>query len=237
MKPTSKELAQLEQDFEKVLIKKAVEANNYFLRLEYFTNILFDSIVEDGIKIIVPVQMPEKFRKLHTEKDLTFRGTTLQADAEKIKSLYPDYTINLLQAGIERHIYPDFSVEHTEFDISESLFDHETIAFVCIPKTTNKHIENLHDYIKYILEDYCHGANNWHISLVSDCEENEIVEEIEEYDLISDPYPNFNKFYPEDEEWFEMCKTKYGISQQAINKLKNIIQSHKQFDGNEYEIR
>ena len=72
-----------------------------------------------------------------------------------------------------------------------------------------------------------------------DCEKFKNDKSRKYYDYVIDEYVLFRfngVFIKEDKEFFEKCKTKYGIPQSEISLAKNIIKSYKNSKKHTYSI-
>ena len=210
-----------------------MKKNSYFLRLENATRSFFDDI-RDNVKVFVPSQMPKKFRKIHTETE-SFSGTTPENDRKTLKNKYINCDIFYLNLVDE---YGDT----TEFDMTTDYVDN-IIALVCIPKKNPEYIANPQGYIEFIrvvLENYYNDVNNWDILVMNkDCEKLKKNEAEKYYEYVVEDYTLFmdnGKFSQKDKDFFEKCKTKYGIPQSEIGLAKKIIQSNKQSKKYKYSI-
>ena len=210
-----------------------MKKNSYFLRLENATRSFFDDI-RDNVKVFVPSQMPKKFRKIHTETE-SFSGTTPENDRKTLKNKYINCDIFYLNLVDE---YGDT----TEFDMTTDYVDN-IIALVCIPKKNPEYIANPQGYIEFIrvvLENYYNDVNNWDILVMNkDCEKLKKNEAEKYYEYVVEDYTLFmdnGKFSQKDKDFFEKCKTKYGIPQTEIGLAKKIIQSNKQSKKYKYSI-
>lgn len=212
-----------------------MKERQYFLRLENATKTWFKTIKDDvGVKVIVPSQMPKRFRKIHTETE-SFSGTTPENDRKTLKNKYINCDIFYLNLVDE---YGDT----TEFDMTTDYVDN-IIALVCIPKKNPEYIANPQGYIEFIrvvLENYYNDVNNWDISVMNkDCEKLKKNEAEKYYEYVVEDYTLFmdnGKFSQKDKDFFEKCKTKYGIPQSEIGLAKKIIQSNKQSKKYKYSI-
>ncbi len=206
----------------------------YFLRLENATKVWFELIKDNvGVKVFVPLQMPERFHKINTETE-SFCGTIPESDRKTLKIKYKNCDVFYLNIS-------DIFNNDVEFDLSTE--PDIVAAFVCIPKNEQGYKEKPEEYIDFVgnvLENYYNDANNWYIFVADkDCEKLKKNEAKKYYEYVVEKYTLFmhsNKFSQEDKDFFEKCKTKYGIPQSEIGLAKKIIQSNKQSKKYKYSI-
>lgn len=198
------------------------------LIVDFMPPILFEDMVDDGVKIIVPSCMPKKFHKLHTESGLKFVGNNFIDDLKCVQKKYKEHDVFALTCW-ERHIYPDFKkVSYTDFALEKMAFN-DVVAFVCVPKGFDD------EDIVTKIEDYYNGGATWLVVVID--------QDVElDSDFIVDPDVNQavlgSSFTSKDEKYFEKIKKNYGVTQKQINELKRIIQKHKKSDTkNEYIIK
>jgi len=131
---------------------------SYFLQLEnvFFRNFK-DGIVDNGIKIIVPSEMNQAFKCLHTEKNLAFPGTSAEDDYKAMQEKYEDYDVFCLLAlhcGISNYPFGSINADLRLLNFAEP----EAVAFVCIPKNCKKYIEDTQwflTFVKQTVTEYC----------------------------------------------------------------------------------
>ncbi|MBR3934888.1 MAG: AAA family ATPase [Clostridia bacterium] len=211
-----------------------MKKRQYFLRLENATKIWFKIIKDEvGVKVFVPLQMPERFHKITTETE-SFCGTKPESDGKILKTKYKNCDVFYLNIS-------DIFNNDVEFDLSTE--PDIVAAFVCIPKNEQGYKEKPEEYIDFVgnvLENYYNDANNWYIFVADkDCEKFKNDESRKYYDYVVEDYTLFmcdDKFSQKDKKFFEKCKIKYGIPQSEIGLAKKIIQSNKQLKKAKYSI-
>ncbi len=192
--------------------KNLREKSPYFLDLVYTTDAFFLEIVDEGIKVIVPIEGDNtRFYRMHTEKGFVFHETKPEIAQKTLMKQYKDYDVLYINDSFEISAKPDK--------------DFGVVAYVCVPKNDKKYKKSKRDrlaFIKKVLKNYCWQTNDWDLWVVNRFD---FKNKIDFYSLsYSD---NQNTFSAEDEKWFKKCKTKYGITQNEINIAKSIIKVHK----------
>lgn len=212
-----------------------MKKHSYFLQIEQFTKAVFETdIIDSDIKVIVPSDIPEKFMVLNTEKN-RFKKTSPETDIKKLEKTYGDFDFFYLCISEEMNIYTEFVLCSSDDEYVD-----DVIAFVGIQKNDDLYTKSKQDYldrIRVALENYYNQINEWDI-LVMDEQCDEHPEEYYSY-VVDDFLLRYDdeKFDPESEEWFKNCGTKYGITQQEIDRVKNIIKSYKWADKSIYKIK
>lgn len=195
----------------------------YFLHLENATKVWFNIIKNDvGVKVFVSSYMPKEFQKLNTETEVKYCGRTPEADRELLQKLYINYDVFYLNIS---EIF-----DCVKFNLSNK--PNIVIAFVCIPKKEQGYKEKplkYKEFIRGVLEDYYNEVNTWYIYVANKKLQKKYVEK-HIFVVLN------NKFSQQDKEFFEKCKTKYGIPQSEISLAKNIIKSYKNSKKHTYSI-
>lgn len=190
-----------------------MDKKNLFFELECMTAQLFYGHVNDGVEIIAAPQFgnltDSKYNRLFTNTGRYWLVAMSETDITKVKDAYKKYDIYYLNMTSK--------TATAKFKLSNS--PNNPIAYVFVPKQDEDTKYNEKDIrlLETLIEMFYNNSFIWNIRL---CQGDKDLE-IKTFESKSGNITN------EANEWFEMCKAKYSISEGIIEDAKSVIRSHK----------
>lgn len=190
-----------------------MDKKDLFFELECITAQLFYSHLNDGVEIIATPQFgnvnDSKYNRLFTNIGSQWLVAMSETDIIKVKSAYKKYDVYYLNVTSEAPI--------AKFELSSS--PNNPIAYVFIPKQDKgaEYSEKDIRFLGTLIEMFYNNYFIWSINLRQDDTDLEIKSFESKVGNITNDV----------NEWFEMCKAKYGTSEKIIEETKAVIRSHK----------